>query len=199
MQRKYPQSSLYVLLFLIVSVVAAQSAFAHELQNHTAKFTQNSPDMGHADPSQVITVRVHLKGQNSDQLSDFIQQLHDPSSPNFQKWITPADFKARFGATAGTSATVQNFLTGKNLKVVGSDGNILTVTGTVAAIQDAFHTQIHQFAVKGDLLRANISNPIVDEPAGSMVKSISGLTRLSQSRTAESPSMPLANSLISTS
>lgn len=180
MQRNCPQSSPSLLLLLLttLTLVTVQSASAREMSNHTAKFVQTAPDMGQADPSQVITVRVHLKGQNQDQLSNFIQQLHDPSSPNFQKWLTPDQFKAQFGATAGSLTTVQNFFTSRNLKVLGSDGRSITVQGTVGDIQNALHTQLHQFNVNGNLVRANTSNPIVDEPAGAMVSAVSGLTQV---------------------
>jgi subtilase family serine protease len=180
MQRKLPQFSPYVLLLLMttLALTLVQTASAREMSNHTAKFVQSAPDMGMADPSQIMTVQVHLQGSNQDQLSSFIQQLHDPSSPNFQKWLTPDQFKAQFGTTAGSLATVQNFLTGKNLKVVNSNGRSITVQGTIGDLQNAFHTQIHQFAVNGNLVRANVSNPIVDEPAGAMVSAVSGLTEV---------------------
>src|SRR5215467_1195302 len=176
MPRRISLPSLAALLFLFVAFACVPGAFARELSNHTAKFVQTSPDMGPADPSQVITVKVHLKGQNQDQLSAFIQQLHDPTSPNFQKWLTPDQFKAQFGATAGTAGTVQTFLTGHNLKIVSSDSRSITVQGTVGDVQSALHTRIDQFQVNGNVVRANVSNPIVDEPAGAMVTAVSGLT-----------------------
>ena len=178
MLRKPSLPSLSVLLLVFATFAFVQGAFAHELSNHTAKFVQTSPDMGPADPSQIITVKVHLQGQNQNQLSSFIQQLHDPTSPNFQKWLTPDQFKAQFGATAGTAATVQNFLTGHNLKVISSDARSITVQGTVGDIQNALHTRMDQFMVNGNVVRANISNPIVDEPAGANVTAISGLTEV---------------------
>jgi subtilase family serine protease len=180
MQRQLPQSSPYVLLLLVLTLALTmvQTASAREMSNHTSKMVQNTPDMGTADPSQVITVKLHLQGQNEDQISTFIQQLHDPSSPSFQKWITPDQFQSKFGATAGNIAAVQNFVTGKNLKVISSDSRSITVQGTIGDIQNAFHTQIHQFNVNGNVVRANTSNPIVDEPVGSMVRAISGLTQI---------------------
>jgi len=180
MQRKLPQSSPYVLLLLMITLALTmvQTASAKEMQNHTAKFVQSAPDMGMADPSQIITVKIHLQGSTADQVSSFIQQLHDPSSPNFQKWITPDQFKAQFGATVGSVTAIKNLVAGKNLKVISSNGFTVTVQGAIGDIQNAFHTQIHQFAVNGNLVRANISNPVVDEPAGSMVRAISGLTQV---------------------
>jgi subtilase family serine protease len=180
MQRQLPQSSPYVLLLLVLTLALpmVQTASAREMSNHTAKFTQTAPDMGKADPSQIITVKLHLQGQSQQQISDFIQQLHDPSSPNFQKWLTPDQFKSQFGATAGTITAVQNFVAGKNLKVISSDGRSITVQGTIGDIQNAFHTELHQFAVNGNLVRANVRNPIVDEPVGAVVSAISGLTQV---------------------
>jgi subtilase family serine protease len=177
MQRKPSLASLSVLL-LITGSAFVQSASAREIPNHTAKFVQTAPDMGSADASQVITIKVHLQNPNQDQLSNFIQQLHDPTSPNFQKWLTPDQFKAQFGASAGNAATVQKFLTGHNLTVIGSDARSVTAQGTVGDIQSALHTQMHQFQVNGNTVRANVSNPVVDEPAGAMVSAVSGLTEV---------------------
>ena len=180
MQRKCSLSSPYVLLLVVtaVALISVQSASAREMANHTAKFVQTAPDMGQADPSQIITVKLHLSGQNQDQLSSFIQSLHDPSSPNFQKWLTPAQFKAQFGATNGGLATVKNFITSKGLKIISSDARSITVQGPVGVIQNALHTELHQFNVNGNIVRANISNPVVDEPAGSAVSAVSGLTQI---------------------
>jgi subtilase family serine protease len=175
MHRKH-SPYLVLLLIMTLSLVVVQSAAARELANHTAKFVQTAPDLGPSDPSQIITVKVHLNGQNQDQLSSFVQQLHDPSSPNFQKWLTPDQFKAQFGATTGSINTVQSFLTKNNLKVMSSNGRTITVQGTVADIQNALHTQMHQFSVNGNIVRANVNNPVVDEPAGAMVSAVSGLT-----------------------
>src|SRR5579884_2160931 len=178
MHRKY-SPNVVLLLIMTLSFVVVQSAAARELANHTAKFVQTAPDMGPSDPSQIITVKVHLNGQNQDQLSSFIQQLHDPSSPNFQKWLTPDQFKAQFGATVGSINTVQSFLTKNNLKVISSDGRTITVQGTVANVQNALHTQMHQFSVNGNVVRANVNNPVIDEPAGALVSAVSGLDRKS--------------------
>ncbi len=180
MQRKVLLSPSTWLFLLAIGFALAfvPNAAAKELSQHTAKFVQTAPDMGPADPSQIITVKVRLQGKNHDQLSSFIQQLHDPASPNFQKWLTPDQFKAQFGATAGGAATVQKFLTGHNLKVISSDPGSITVQGTVGDSQNALHTRIDKFVVNGNVVRANISNPIVDEPAGANVSAISGLTEI---------------------
>jgi len=180
MQRKCSLSSPYVLLLVVtaVALISVQSASAREMANHTAKFVQTAPDMGQADPSQIITVKLHLNGPNQDQLSSFIQSQHDPSSPNFQKWLTPDQFKAQFGATNGSLATVKNFLTGKGLTIISSDARSITVQGPVGIIQNALHTQLHDFSLNGNIVRANISNPVIDEPAGSAVSAVSGLTQI---------------------
>lgn len=162
-------------LFALTIAVSMQMAFAKELSNHTARFVKTSPDQGPADPNQIITVKIHLQKSGAD-IANFIQQLHDPTSANFQKWLTPDQFKARFGASAGEANVVSKFLTDRKLTVVDSNGLSITVRGTVGNIQNALHTQLHQFKVDGNTVRANISNPVVDEPAGSLVSAISGLT-----------------------
>jgi subtilase family serine protease len=163
------------LVLLAVSIAFVQTGYAREIPAHTAKFVQSAPDLGPTNASQLITIKVHLQNRNAD-LEGFIQQLHDPGSPNYRKWLTAEQFKARFGASPRDVATVQKFLTDHNLRVVGSDSMAITARGTVGSIQRALHVQLRQFSVGGKEMRANTSNPVIDGPAGELVSAVSGLT-----------------------
>lgn len=170
-------SRLYSLVLCAAVFTFALNAAARELPKHTATFVTTAPDMGPANPSQVITLQLHLQQANSD-VAGLIQQLYDPASSQFHQWLTAEQFKSRFSATSGSSAAVQQALAGHNLKVISATDRTVTVQGTIRDIQAAFHTQIHEFKVDGKIVRANINNPVVDEPAGSFVTAISGLTQV---------------------
>src|SRR5207248_1069141 len=48
--------------------------------------------------------------------------------------------------------------------------------GTIADVQNAFHVAIHNYASGGRSFRSNVADPVVDEPAGSVVAAVSGLS-----------------------
>ena len=171
------RSARKILLLTVLSLLGISSnVFAGELSRHTPKFAQTAPDHGPLNSSQVITVKVHLKG-NSAAASSFVQQLGDSASPNFQKFITPEQYKKAFGASAADRAQVRKFLAANNIEVVASDGLSITAQGTVANLEKAFHTQIHRFLVKGKMVHGNISDPVVEGAAGEAIAAVSGLAQ----------------------
>jgi len=179
MLRSFPRYAL--LLMLAVAFPAfAPDALAREIPNHTPTFVHRGKDMGAENPSRTIRIKVFLQKRNPDQLQSLIEDLHDPYSPNFRRWLTPEEFKTRFGATAADVAAVERHLTGYGLAIVSTDANNLAVNaqGAVADVQRAFHVQLHRFEVNGDVVRANTGNPVVDEPAGAPVSAVGGLSEI---------------------
>jgi subtilase family serine protease len=73
---------------------------------------------------------------------------------------------------------VQRFLEKHDLKVsaVGGSNLYVRAEGTVRDIQNAFHVEIHNLRVGNTVLRANTADPWIEEPAGSQVAAISGLS-----------------------
>ena len=110
-------------------------------------------------------------------LAQFIKDTHDPSSPLFHHWITPAEFGQRYGAAPADVARVTDWLASQGFKVHQVYPNQLVVdfTGSAGQIRQAFRTEIHNLQVNGETHIANMSDPQI--PA-TMVPVVAGIVTL---------------------
>ncbi len=110
-------------------------------------------------------------------LSDFLKQVYTPGSPNFRKFLTPAEFTSRFGPSSADYATIQDFARSNGLVITKNHGNrlLLDVSGPVGAINHAFHITLRRYRhpVEQRDFYAPDSEPMVD--AGLPLADISGL------------------------
>jgi subtilase family serine protease len=90
----------------------------------------------------------------------FAAALHDPASPSYHHWLTPADLGTRFGAAAADLRTVTAWLESENLHInrVLPAGMVIDVSGTAAAVSHAFGTSIHRIMVENAAHIANVSD-----------------------------------------
>ena len=58
-----------------------------------------APRVGVLPGNQKLQLSLNLPVRNQDQLDDFLAQLQDPSSPNFHKYLSVAEYTDRFGPT----------------------------------------------------------------------------------------------------
>ncbi len=158
--------------------VALAQTTVRTIEHHTPAFVSTARDLGPEQSSKQVTIHVWLQIHNADALRELVQQQYDESSSNYQVWLTRDQFNAQFAPTAREAATIQSFLTAHNLKVVsvGERNLYVKAQGTIADVQRAFNVQIHRFDVRGEIHRANTSDPSVEEPAGSLVARVGGLS-----------------------
>jgi subtilase family serine protease len=94
-------------------------------------------------------------------LARFIDELHDPASPNFHQWLTAEQFGRIYGPAEDDVRAVTDWLESHGLTVNGVQTSRMVVdfSGTAAQIRDTFHTEIHQLDVGGAPHIANMRNP----------------------------------------
>jgi hypothetical protein len=108
---------------------------------------------------------MHLVLKRSDSqeaaLKQLIDEMHTPGSPNYHKWLTPDQFGAQFGPSDQDIAAVTTWLTnhGFGVKGINPGHQTIEISGSVAQLRNAFHTQIHQFTVNGQTHYSNVSDP----------------------------------------
>ena len=123
-------------------------------------------DRGAASPEMQLD-RLHLILKRSPAqdaaLRELIQEQNTPGSPNYHKWLTAAQFGAQFGPSDQDLATIQNWLADQGFTVnkIEPGRQTLDISGTVAQLGSAFHTQIHKYTVNGRLHYANANNPSI--------------------------------------
>ena len=79
--------------------------------------------------------------RNQAALDKLLQDLYDPSSPNYHQFLTVEEFTTMFGPSQEDYDAVQSFAETHGLTVVGTSRNRMNVdvTGPVANIEAALH------------------------------------------------------------
>ena len=76
------------------------------------------------------------------------QQLYDPASAQFRRYLTPDQFAQSFGPTAQDYQSAIAFAQANGLKLTGTHPNrmVLDVEGTVADVEKTFHIRLGIYA-----------------------------------------------------
>ena len=82
-----------------------------------------------AKASQPVDFEVYLPLRNTAALGKLLDDLHNPSSPKYQQWLTPAQFAAQFGPTAQSMARVQAEAKRAGLTVTATHSRSFHVAG----------------------------------------------------------------------
>ncbi|WP_238481153.1 protease pro-enzyme activation domain-containing protein [Dyella telluris] len=132
------------------------------------------------EASKPMHVALSLNLRNVNELETFLHAVNDPASAQFHRFLTPAQFKARY---APTDAQVQqvmahlsqsgfsNVRVSPNNMLVEADGNANTVNA-------AFRTTMRTFKYGGKQRIANDSAVQVPGALGGIVDSVLGLQNL---------------------
>jgi subtilase family serine protease len=141
-------------------------------------------DLGRADGSRVlygVTLAFRPSAAQQADLNNLLAQQQDRSSPNYHKWLTPAEFAGRFGMTRNDISRVQAWLESQGFTVtsVANSRNQISFDGTVAQVEAAFRTEIHNYLVDGEVHLANATNPSVPAALAGSVLAVGNLHNFS--------------------
>jgi len=110
-------------------------------------------------------------------LESFLIEQQNPSSPEYHKWLTPAQFADRFGLSGSDTARIASWLRSQGLRVhdVALGRHWISFSGSAAQMSNALHTQFHRFAINGETHFANTNDPEVPSAIASVVAGFVGL------------------------
>ncbi len=136
--------------------------------------------------TQTVEFNVYLPLQNRADLQTLLEQLHTSGSAQYQKWLTPQQFAARFSPSAASVAAAQKELAAIGLTVTAVSSQHLHVTGTGAAVQRAFGTTLHNTTMATGKTRVVSETPLTASAAntptlsglGAIVTGFSGKVRM---------------------
>jgi hypothetical protein len=139
------------------------------------KFDQGAvPDSA---PAARLTLILKHSPTQAQALREYLDQVKDKSSSNYHKWLTPEQFGAKYGASDQDIETISAWLRSHGFIIgnVAKARNMIEFSGTVGAVQAAFHTAIHRYLVKGEEHFANASDP---EIPAALAPVVAGVTQL---------------------
>jgi Pro-kumamolisin, activation domain/Malectin domain len=133
---------------LIVTPVHAQQPL-QSLHHHVRQaVTSGQAALVKALPAtQPLNVIIQLELRNQDELTNFLQQLNDPSSPNFRNYLSVDQFTAQFAPSVEDYQAIIDFVERHGLTVLDTPANrlILPVSGTTAQIENAFNVKMNLY------------------------------------------------------
>src|SRR6266849_6196315 len=111
------------------------------------------------------------------QLEHFIDELHNPDSPNLHKWITAQQFGEAFGLAQQDVDSITRWLEshGFTVNVVYPSGVVIDFSGTAAQVREAFHTEMRRLEIKGLAHIANLRDPQIPAALAPAVRGIVSL------------------------
>ncbi len=124
-----------------------------------------------------VTLMLQPTDAQQAALDRLLQEQQDRSSPNYHRWLTPEQFGERFGATAGDYAGLASWLESQGLHIEGRARarNWVAFSGSLAAVQGAFRTEIHRYVVNGVEHFANATELKFPAAFAGMIAGVRGL------------------------
>jgi hypothetical protein len=97
--------------------------------------------------TQRLNLAIGLPLRNEQELDALLQQLYDPASPNYHRYLTPEEFTARFGPTENDYQALVDFAKSNGLTVTVTHPNrvVLDVSGAVTDIERTFHLTLRVY------------------------------------------------------
>ena len=138
--------------------------------------------LGRLPSTNILRLALALPLQNTGALTNLLRDLYDPASPQFHRYLTPAEFTARFGPTPADYAAVIRFAKTNGLTVEAKHPNrlLVDVSGSVSAVERAFQVRLNAYRhpLESRNFYAPAAEPLV--PATLPVLHIGGLDNFSQ-------------------
>jgi len=160
------------------------------LAHNVHPLAQARYDQG-AAPGSMATGRIMLVLRRSDTqeqaLKQYLGDLQNPNSPNYRKWLTPAQIGAQYGISDTDLTTVTAWLQSQGFKIekIPQARNFIIFSGNVAQIQQAFNTSIHKYLVNGETHFANSTDPQIPAALAPVVAGVAQLNDFRPKRGAQ--------------
>ena len=134
------------------------------LKGNTHPLARPEFDRGPAPANLPLNRMLLVLSRSQEQeaaLEALLDQQQDKSSPNYHNWLTPEQFGQQFGPADQDIQAVTSWLQTHGFQVnrVSNGRVVIEFSGTASQLQEAFHTEIHKYAVNGEEHWANFDRP----------------------------------------
>ncbi|MGA9528792.1 MAG: S53 family peptidase [Terriglobales bacterium] len=160
----------------VLLAVGGFSAYAQRVENNVPASIQVSRDLGLADAAAEINITVHLTRNDKAAFDKAVDALYDRTSPTYHKWMSDAELR-KYAPSASQRQMVSRELQKNGMTILSTDryGFTIRAHGTIASVEKAFNTEIHQFERNGKVFRANVRNARLNGEAGNYVYTVAGI------------------------
>jgi len=135
---------------------------------------------GPYNPANKLRLVIGLEHPNLAGEEALLEELQTKGSPNFQKFLTQAEWNSRFSPSAADEQAVVDWATSQGFTVTQRYPNRLLVdlSGTVATIEKAFGVTINTYQVGSRSAYSNSADPVIPASLSTIIHSLGGLNNI---------------------
>ena len=124
-----------------------------------------------------MLLQMQRPAEQEQAAKQMVDDLHNPKSASYHKWLTPAQFGQLYGPAQSDVDAVTGWLKSQGFTVnaVYPSGMQIDFSGTAGQVRTAFHTEIHHLSVNGQDHVANMSDPQIPAALAAAVKGVVSL------------------------
>lgn len=193
-----PAATLFMAGLLVAGVLSAKAAHADaadlvtakvdraaqvSLTGHRVGWAKAANDRG-AVPDDLALTQLHLALKRTPErqqaFETLLREQRDPTSPNYQHWLSPTEIGERFGASQHDIDAISAWLAQQGLQVdaVSNSRTQIRFSGSAAAANAAFATELRYFQAGTDKRIATTRDPQIPAAFAAAVRSVEGLNSL---------------------
>jgi kumamolisin len=132
---------------------------------------------GDMDPNALVTVDIVLKVQNKNALTKYINDTVTPGNKHYHNYLSVDQFANNYAPSSTETNTIVNYLQSFGLKTSVEPNNlVITVTGQVKHINDAFNVDLQKASYKGKAFHATKKAPQAPKNIADNILCILGLS-----------------------
>ena len=160
-------------------VQKVNSGEASPLPNHHPHWANAANDRGLVPPDasfDQMTMVLARSPQQELAFQKFLEAQQNPTSPDYQHWLSPGEIGERFGLSDQDLNAVTGWLASQGLHIhwVAPSRTFVGFGGSAAEIGRAFQTEMHRYNLNG-LERISVSSdPIIPQALLPVIKAIRG-------------------------
>ena len=128
-------------LFFLCFTISSHAAERQILRHHVPAAVAHLKPVGRLAISERLDLAIGLPLRNQEALTNLLQRIYDPTSPEYHHYLLPEQFMEMFGPTEQDYQAVIAFAKLNGLTVTGTHPNrmLVDVSGSVAEIERTFH------------------------------------------------------------
>jgi Pro-kumamolisin, activation domain/Viral BACON domain len=163
------QAQAIIAATFVLAILFAPASGAAQLQvlsGHVPKITKGLSPIGRLDNDRRLELSIGLPLRNLEELTNLLEDIYNPASPNYRHFLTPDRFASSFGPSSEDYQKVIDFAKSHGLVIKGTHPNrtLLDVSGSVGDIEKAFHVHmlVYQHPVEARTFFAPDVEPSLD-------------------------------------
>jgi subtilase family serine protease len=173
-----------------VAQTAAAAPARHVLPGSVPNWVHHARSVGHPASGSRVSFGVLLGLRNASDAAAQIQALSDPSSSAYGRWLTNAQFDARYAPAASDVKSVQSWLRSQGFTIATTlrSGMLVEASGTAAQVEKAFATTLANYRLQGKTVRSNSTALSLPAGASAAVRTaVSGVVGIDQGSELKQP------------